>query len=957
MKKRFIRSAYNRGDRLDFFLLSITTLLVTLLLFSNVSIPALSNVDDAKNGITFFNLNYFGYFTEVPLEIFYSAPIGAVAIFLIIILMIRRKVRCFISGKKKFLFFLIGLLALGAFIVNVLVFIPNSNSASTKMYLLGQPSSEAQSYSIGLSRFNMLYRISYFISLAAFIFYFYFIVTYLRSFNYCAESFVKFMLYIALLTSIAIFVGIFFNSSTQETIIHNFLAFMNRSYSVTEIYHPIISNSLLNSMLFAGCLSSLVLFYRKPNFFWYIIAVGFGLASFLTGNVYGFLLNVFIIFIVPIALLFNMRKHYVSTIGSLLVSVLIIAFIALSITVLKNMFPAVAQIFDQYVVRAKNAFVSDIYKWKVTLSTILFYSYGVFGFSPTVTPSVLFEVTKLYSVNGSPIATSGNAYIQMALEFGFIGVGLMVLAYAFIISRCFGMLMRKKKQGLFYLLVFISILLGGVVFDYSLFNFSPVSMLFVLAFIFPLSSDYHKGIIEAGQNLEPGEIKKVEHKYVNYDVQADDITQNKKYDQGVNSFQDAEYQENNRQNNVPPLNLPKKEDLEDKKKNRGRNRRLVEEEQDSQKENNNYNEEVYTSQENNNEVVEEKAQPVFHNEEIKETKPVYREKQYREPANIVREEREYREVKPIRQKEPEMIILKELPTTTIGQEEVVKEEKKTTPVAPEKKTTRRDDEYENIVEKQIEFRNEPIKAHYKKEARKINLVMTTPRINQPTGRIVQRVHVEKKTTDSDSYEIIAGKTQTIKAGEIVKERPRVIMDYDKFNHLKKEKLLTSSHNDTSNRNIRVIVDLNKGKPKEENLKISDDIDRILHSSLPPKKPKIEGVSFFDDLLAVGSNNSVRVDDFKKLSEKEKEELEMKKKLKGDNPSSEVFASQKYGNSQAVSFDDMLSEDTVKTASSSIESLLERKEERGKRTPSKVRIIKEGESELSDEVKKMFDALL
>ena len=996
MKREQIRPIYKRGDKLDILFLSVATLLVTLLLFSNVSIPALNGIDGAKYGKTFFNLGFLSYFTELPLNIIYSASIGAAAIFVLFILIIRRRTKALISTKLKVLFLIlaIGVFALTA--VNVMLFIPTSRNASSKMILFGQNASQALTYTINLQQYNLIYRISFLVSYFAFILYFYFLTVYLRSFSHCASSFISFMLYTAILISVSAFLGIFFNTSTQDTIINNYKAFMSSNFEIREVTHPIISNSLINSFLFAGCLSTLVLFYRKPNLIWYILSLGFGLASFLTGNIYGFLLDLFAITITSFALLLNMRKHYISSIVAIIVTLLIGVYIGLSVTVLKNMFPAVVHIFDGYVMKAKTVFATDLYRWKVSLSAIVNYFYAFAGYTPSVSNLVNYQVTNLYNVNYAPLATSGNAYIQTIMSFGYVGIGILVLAYGFILVRCFGMLKNKKKAGLFYLLVFITILLSGIIFDYGLFTYSPLSMIFVLIFVYPLSSDYHLGLIESGNNLAPGEIKSVEHKYVNYDVQVEDIKQNGKKDSGVNKFQDAEYQEEEKEKDSFPFNPPDKDEYwEEKKKTDGQSRLKP------SQEDNHEDEEVVSHRQEDTSRSQPRnyQQPTQERSRPQQTRPQADQFDYRE-------ERE-----PNPNKEPEMIILKELPTTLVSEEakkeELAKKkivesevsqvedkpaptpkptapkvEPKPAPPAPKpvastpnptprpipKQRPRASEEgrYDNIVEKQIRLRDEPVKAHYKVKKRKINLVMTSPRIvSRPTGEVVSRrnIVVERKEASDDSYEIIPGKTDTISPdGSInAKEKPRVIMDYDKFNHLKKEELLVSSANDTTNRNLRKAVDL-KPKIEKEEL-ITDKVDTLLHSSTSQPKPKNENVSFFDDLLSMGSSHSVNVEDFKKQSMKEKEELHLKMKLKCEdgNTQDNLQISQKPEIASAVSFDDMLEEKEEPMEkiekSTSLNTLLERKDIRDRKEKSKIKIIKEDNFESSDTVKKMFDDLL
>ena len=169
MKREQIRPIYKRGDKLDILFLSVATLLVTLLLFSNVSIPALNGIDGAKYGKTFFNLGFLSYFTELPLNIIYSASIGAAAIFVLFILIIRRRTKALISTKLKVLFLIlaIGVFALTA--VNVMLFIPSSRNASSKMILFGQNASQALTYTINLQQYNLIYRISFLVSYFAFI--------------------------------------------------------------------------------------------------------------------------------------------------------------------------------------------------------------------------------------------------------------------------------------------------------------------------------------------------------------------------------------------------------------------------------------------------------------------------------------------------------------------------------------------------------------------------------------------------------------------------------------------------------------------------------------------------------------------------------------------------------------------------------------------------------------------
>lgn len=542
MKNKSNTQTFKRGDKLDLLLLFLVTLFVGLITLSNVSIPALTGIDSSKTGITFFNLGSLSYFKEIPLSLIFTIPLGVVSLGLIVLLMLRRKNKEVVSNKKRLIVFFIFIAVLIFYAVATLFLIPDSNGEKiTSVKLIGESSTIR--YNISFKTFDIIYRISYIISLVTFGFYLYFLLFFLRSFNYCLKSFIKYSQILVIIIAIAFFFGVFLNSSSQNIIISNFNSLLGKS-SVSEVTHPIISNSLLGFSVFVGCLSASIMYYRRPGVFTYIISILFMFSAFLTGNVYSLPLCALVIVLTNVLVLFNSKKRIKSVITSLAITVLFIAFIILSATALKSIFGGVNTVITNFIPQLRATLKNDIYLWKVSFSSVLFLTTSYSGLSPYIFTPLIFKTTELLSVVNSPVGSSGNMYIQTFGYFGFIGLALLLLAYVYIIVKCILMIKNKKKSGLYYLIFTLVIIFSSLFYNYGLFSFSPLSMLITVCFIFPLSSEYNKGLIVSGKNdLRPGEIKEVEHKYVRYDVQVDDIKQDSQPSNKNLSFKDAEYAE------------------------------------------------------------------------------------------------------------------------------------------------------------------------------------------------------------------------------------------------------------------------------------------------------------------------------------------------------------------------------------------------------------------------------
>lgn len=901
MKKEKAVSTYKRGDKLDIFFLFILTLLIGLLTLGNISIPSLTSVDSSKAGVSFFNLNYFSYFTEIPLSLIFSIPIAVVTIGLIILLMIRRKNKEIVLGKKKLLF-LIGFIIVAAFYVAATLFIiPSSGSATAK--LLG--SDISSEYTISNSYFTTIYKISYLVSFVSFLFYLYFLLFYLRSFNYCLNKFISLGQLIVVLMSIAFFLGVFFNTHSQDIIINNFNALMNKS-DVAEVTHPIISNSLFGFSIFIGCLSSCIMFYRRPRIYTYILSLIFSFAAFLTGNPYSLALCLLSVVLTNILSLFNTNGHTKITIVSLILTVLLIAFIVLSITALRNMFSGVNNVIVNYIDTFKTSLSNDIYLWKVAFSTVLSSSIGYSGFTPYLFAPIIYSLSSSFNVVNNPVSSTRNLFTQTLGSFGYIGIGLLLISYIFIMIRCFSMLKNKKKAGLYYFFMTLVIIVSSLFSNYGLLGYSPLSILFTVIFIYPLSTDCHSGLVTGKEKLKPGEMKEVEHKYVRYDVQADDINQDNSSKQDNIDFKEAEYVEgNNHEEEIESLNLPNKEQEEQeeaKKKIDNQHGGLVDKSIP-----------IHPGKiDNFNDADNQVHQTSSINVVGKKVEPIKEEKKVEE------------------EKEPDVLILKELPSSTIREDDLAEEQ-----------VIKHDDELlSHVVESQTRYKEEPIMAHYKKAEKKVNTAMLSQKaMHHPTGKVVNR---RLDIDYANSYEIIENKAETISEDNtIAKPQTKVILNYDDYSKIGTEdpkKVVQRNYEHSTN----TLYDFNKEKQKEkEKEDMSKKIDNILHKSTPPKKDFKTNTAVFDNLLNNKKLVSISIDDFKNRDKHVKEEIELLKKMK-ESENKEINVPNNKELSNFSSFGSLL-ETPVKEDEDELKNDIEKLKQNKKHysTP-KIKVIKEGE---------------
>ena len=1070
-------STFKRGDKLDLIFLLIATLTVSLLTLSNISIPAMSTVEGSKNGVTFFNLGSFSYYKELPLLPLFSFLLGAVSIGLIVLLMLRRKNKVVVSTKKRFILFIVLGAVVAFYSIAVLFLAPSAGIKETHIKLVG--SDEVKNYLVSIESFTAIYRICYIVCFSSFAFYSYFILFYLRSFSYCIKGFIKYTNYLVMLIAIGFFLGVFFNTYCQDEMISNFNSLLGRS-GLIEVNHPIISNSLLGFSMFIGCLSASILFYRKPNILVFILALAFAFATFITGNVYALPLSALTVTLTSILTLMNSKGRIKTAILSLILVIGLLALAILSVSILKTTFPTVYQTIRYYYHNLKTSLNEDIYLWKVTFSSIFFYRFVYAGLSPYIFTTVVYTSSSLLNVANSPAGSSNNMYIQTFGAFGIIGLLLIVLPYAFIVFKCFSMLKYKKKEGLFYFVFLLLIIFSSLFFNYGLFGYSPLSMMFTVIFVFPFSRDYNFGLISRGKNLAPGEIKEVEHKYVRYDVQADDISQNNNNARDNNiSYKDAEYEENKHDSDEleKELNLPTRDDLDEEEKNkdkgakkkyRDRDRRLVEKEEVLEEENlSDWNEGGGEEEEEEEEVV-----PTKHKKEKKEKKKKRKGKDIVEETlqpstdnktrgielnqsndnniavennavntdsavnnnvadnkntaenftadnnnvvnnnnaadnnnvaetNVVKENSTLNEVEikseeeqqinvpqsnsgiserrfdlndkeniipqedvkkdivkeeikqvqtPTINRAPDLLILKELPTSIIKNNKIEEKGENL-----EDEPIRHDDELlAQVIERQTQYREEPIQAHYKKEEKKINTSMVNKTVNHPTGKVVNR---RSDVDYENSYEIIENKVEKISEdNNIIKDKPKRILDYDEYNRQKKVNIDEIKKFERPNtHDTRTLYNFNTDKKATmEKNKISKNIDSILHDSTPPNKPIKTSAVVFDDLLNNQKLSSIKIDEFKDRDKQKRDEIQLQKKI--EEAKNKEITINPEAVKKAGAFGSLL--DKVKVNEPAAVNVDELKQNRKHYSIPKIRVIKEGEQvEKKRRESNFFDDLL